>query len=198
MERTDPVHIVGISGSLRRSSSNSALVTAAAALAPDGIELSVFCGLSDLPPFNPDLEGDAMGEPGAVADFRRTLRASDAVLISSPEYAHGVPGAMKNALDWIVGSGELVGKPVAVINASARAIHAWASLVETLTVMSARVVLAASITIPLQGMMLDAAGIVANPGLAASLAGAVAALASAAREGKERLHLSTTRPVILG
>jgi NADPH-dependent FMN reductase len=77
-------------------------------------------------------------------------------LISSPEYAHGVPGALKNALDWLVGSGERIEKPVAVINASARATHAWESLVETLTVMSASVVRDASITLPLGGRAADA------------------------------------------
>ena len=112
------------------------------------------------------------------------LQSCDAVLISSPEYAHGVPGVLKNALDWIVGSGELIGKPVALINASARATHAWASLFETLTVMSARVIPEASTTVPVQGRTLDADGIASDPELAPQLRSAVEALAAAAREAR--------------
>ncbi len=87
-------------------------------LAPDTVEMSIYRGLAELPPFNPDLEGD--GTPDAVTRSRARLQACDAVLISSPEYAHGVPGVVKNALGWVVGSGELVDKPIALINASAR------------------------------------------------------------------------------
>ena len=109
------------------------------------------------------------------------MQACDAVLISSPEYAHGVPGALKNALDWLVGSGELIDKPIALINASARATHAWASLAETLTVMSARVIRDASITVPLDGKALDANGIVGDIELSTALRSANEALAFAAR-----------------
>ena len=89
---------------------------------------------------------------------------------------------MKNALDWVVGSGELIDKPVALINASPRATHATASLTETLRVMSARLVPAASTTLPLQGRGLDAAAIVADVELASALRSAIDALAAAARE----------------
>jgi NAD(P)H-dependent FMN reductase len=140
----------------------------------------MFHGLAELPPFNPDL--DSEGTPEAVTNFRARLRACDAVLISSPEYAHGVPGVLKNALDWIVGSGELVDKPIALINASTRATRAWASLAETLSVMSARVILDASITIPVQGRALDASGIAADTSLATLLRSAIETLADAARE----------------
>ena len=140
--------------------------------------MSVYRGLADLPPFNPDLDSDRPFE--AVAGLRAQLHACDAVLISSPEYAHGVPGVLKNALDWVVGSGEFVDKPVALINASARATHAWASLVETLTVMSARVVEEASITVPLAGTTVNADGMVADVPTSTALSSAVAALAGAA------------------
>src|SRR5262249_37530282 len=82
---------------------------------------------------------DTDSGPAAVMNFRARLNGAAAVVICSPEYAHGVPGALKNALDWVVGSGELVGKPVGVWNLSARAVHAHASLVETLQTMSALV-----------------------------------------------------------
>jgi chromate reductase len=176
---TDAIRIVAISGSLRRASSNSALVGAVARLAPGTVEVTVYRELETLPPFNPDLDGDHA--PAAVTRFRATLRACDAVLISSPEYAHGVPGVLKNALDWVVSSGELVDKPIALINASSRATRAWESLAETLGVMSARVVLDASITVPLRGG-LDANGIVADAAIAAALRSAIDALASDARE----------------
>ena len=140
----------------------------------------MFPGLGELPPFNPDLDDE--GTPETVDSFRQRLNACDAVLISSPEYAHGVPGVLKNALDWVVASGELVGKPVGLINASTRATHAWTSLVETLTVMSARVIPRASITVPLQGRTLDVDAIAADAELATLLRSALGALATAACE----------------
>lgn len=172
------MRILAISGSLRAASSNTAALQAAAILAPPGVELVLFDGLADLPHFNPDHDSDP-AQP-AVREFRAQLRAADAVLISSPEYAHGVPGSLKNALDWVVGSGELVGRPVAVINTSPRATHAQASLVETLTVMSANLVAGASVTVPLLGLKLDARGIAADAELAGALRASFAALESAA------------------
>lgn len=180
VDEKERIRILAISGSLRRASSNSGLVEATVRLTPHGVEVSVFDGLSALPPFNPDLEGD--GTIATVTQFRARLRACDALLVSSPEYAHGVPGVLKNALDWVVGSGELIDKPIALINASARATHAWTSLRETLTVMAAQVIPGASVTIPLGGRALDADGIVADAGLSAALRTAIEALAAAARE----------------
>lgn len=182
------IHVVAISGSLRRSSLNGALVAAAATLAPAGVEIAIYGGLAELPPFNPDITDDE--SPKAVRAFRAMLGRCDAVLISSPEYAHGVPGVLKNALDWIVGSGELADKPAAVLNASPRATHAWASLVETLTVMSAMVIPEASITVPLQGRAPDADGIAGDHHLARAVRGALGALAHAVRG----YQLSRTAP----
>jgi chromate reductase len=176
-----PIRVLAISGSLRRRSSNTALVGAAARLAPETVDVWIYGELAELAPFNPDLDGDR--PPDAVTRLRAQLQACDAVLISSPEYAHGVPGVLKNALDWVVGSGELVDKPIALINASRRAVHAWTSLRETLTVMSARVIVAASITIPLDGRALDADGIVRDGELSTALRSALDVLASATREG---------------
>jgi chromate reductase len=168
------VRILAISGSLRRASSNSALVGAVARLAPDDIDVAIFDRLAELPPFNPDLDTD--DPPEVVAGFRATLERSDAIFLSSPEYAHGVPGVLKNALDWTVGSGELVGKPIALVNATTRATHAWASLLETLTVMSARVIDDASVTIPLDGRKLDADGIAENDELSRLVRASLSAL----------------------
>lgn len=180
MNKPQKTRVLAISGSLRQQSSNTALIGAALRLVPDTVELSIYSSLGSLPHFNPDDDGADVPEP--VRKWRAELQASDAVLISSPEYAHGVPGALKNALDWIVGSGELIGKPVALINATARATHAWASLAETVTVMSARLVLEASTTIPLDGQRADAEAIAQDPDLSRALRSAIELLASAARQ----------------
>ena len=124
------------------------------------MHVSIYRELEELPPFNPDRDGD--DAPASVARLRAALQACDAVLISSPEYAHRIPGVLKNALDWVVGSGELVDKPTALVNASGRAKHAWASLADTLTVMSAHVIPEASITISLEGRTPDAKDIVGD------------------------------------
>jgi chromate reductase len=130
--------ILGLSGSLRAASANTAVLEAARGLLPPGVSFELYGALGELPPFNPDIE--ALGAPPAAEHFQRALAGCGALLISSPEYAHGVPGVLKNALDWVVGSGELVGKPVGLVTlASPHAPRNWAAeqLVETLSVMSA-------------------------------------------------------------
>jgi NAD(P)H-dependent FMN reductase len=175
MEHADRlVRILAISGSLRTASSNKTLLRALAALAPAAVDVSIYGGLGDLPAFNPD--DDVEPAPAAVSDFRRRLQSADALVISTPEYAHGIPGTLKNALDWVVGSGELVDKPIALVNASPRATYAQASLSETLTVMSARLVREASVTIPLAGARLDGVAICADPVLSSALRSALEAL----------------------
>jgi NAD(P)H-dependent FMN reductase len=141
------VKVAAISGSLRAGSSNAALLQAAKALAPAGMEIVIYDGLAGLPPFNPDLDVDE--PPGVVRHLREILRSADAVLISSPEYAHGVPGVLKNALDWLVSDGLLVGKPVVLMNAApVGGQYAQASLIETLQTMNWRVVKEASLIEP--------------------------------------------------
>jgi chromate reductase, NAD(P)H dehydrogenase (quinone) len=135
------VHIIAISGSLRAGSSNAALLRAAARVAPDRVRITLYEGLGELPHFNPDLDGEGAEPPAAVRALRELLIAADAVLISSPEYAHGVPGSFKNLLDWLVSVGELVGKPVALLNASpAGGELAQNAILETLRTMNWRVV----------------------------------------------------------
>jgi chromate reductase len=146
------MRIVGISGSIRAQSSNSALLRAAMRVAPAGVEVVLYDGLERLPHFNPDLDEEGMAPPAAVAELRQLLIAADAVLISSPEYAHGVPGVLKNMLDWLVSVGELVDKRVALLNASpAGGNFAQASLLETLRTMNWNVVAEASRTEPFVG-----------------------------------------------
>jgi len=108
------VRILAVCGSLQARSGNLELLQAAAAAAPPGVEVVVFDGVRDLPLFNPDLEPEGAAPPPAVRAWRDALRTSDAVLIASPEYGHSLPGALKNAIDWVIGSGELHQKAVAI------------------------------------------------------------------------------------
>ena len=179
------MRILAITGSLRRVSSNTTLLRAIRLLAPANVEVMLYIGLADLPGFNPDLEG---AEPSSVLAFRELLKKADGVFISSPEYAHGVPGALKNALDWIVGSGELADKPVSILNASPMATYAQASLAETITVMSARVITEASLTIPIQGKHLDETGIAADPQLSSLVLRAIKELINAIETSSPGAH----------
>lgn len=173
------MRFLAISGSLRASSSNAALLRAAARLAPPGVEVDVYEGVATLPHFNPDVEEGPAPLPAAVLDLRGRVGAADGLLISCPEYARGVPGAFKNALDWLVGSAEFPGKPVALLNASPRATDAQAALALILTTMSARLVADAAVTVPVSGRGLDAVDIAADPALAGPLRAALAAFAQA-------------------
>ena len=110
--------VLAISGSLRAASINSALLRAAARLAPPGMLVTSLSGIGDLPLFNPDFEPHV---PPPVAALYAAVAAADALLIASPEYAHGITGTIKNALDWLVSVESFVCKPVAVLNASPRA-----------------------------------------------------------------------------
>lgn len=167
--------ILAIPGSLRKNSTNKILLKAAALLAPLGMEMTLWEGLGELPHFNPDLEPD---EPARVKDFKEMVGRMDGLVISSPEYMLSIPGALKNALEWLVGSGEIVGKPAALLNASPRGHHAQESLRQILTLMSAKVIPEASIEIPLLGQNLGEAEIAAHPEFSKSLATALAALAA--------------------
>lgn len=120
--------VVGIPGSLRRGSRNAALLRAAQELAPEEIEIRIF-GLDGVPLYNGDVEAE--GDPAGVAALKSAIREADGVLIATPEYNHGIPGVLKNAIDWASrdrGEGSLVGKPAAMIGAGGRAGTARAQL----------------------------------------------------------------------
>lgn len=158
------MRILGVSGSLRAGSSNTALLRALPALAPEGVEIVFAAPLDRLPHFNPDLDGEA--PPSAVGSWRAELESAEGVVISSPEYAHGIPGVLKNALDWDVSSGKLAGKPVALITASPShlgAAKAQASLIQTLSAMSACIVDQASIDLPAVYKKFDEEGNLIDP-----------------------------------
>lgn len=142
------MNILGISGSLRTGSSNTALLHAAARLAPEGMKVEIAAPIDRVPHFNPDIDGD--DSPAAVRRWRSEVREADGILICSPEYAQGVPGVLKNALDWLVSSGDLENKPLALINASPNylgASQAQASLILILSTMGANVLEGATISV---------------------------------------------------
>ena len=105
--------LVGISGSLQARSSNTALLEVTRAVAGEGVEIEVFAALAAVPAFNPDTDP----APPSIEAFRSLVQSADGLVIATPEYAFGLPGSLKNLLDWLVGSGELYGKPVVVLSA---------------------------------------------------------------------------------
>jgi NAD(P)H-dependent FMN reductase len=167
------MNILAIAGSLRAASINGAFCRAASRLAPPGLHITVYDSLGSLPPFNPDLEPRP---PRSVALFREAVGATDALIIASPEYAHGISGVLKNALDWLVSYEGFVAKPIAVINTSPRAHHARDSLLEVLKTMSATIVHEASISVPLLGGCTTEAQMIGTRAIALQIRGGLVAL----------------------
>lgn len=159
--------ILGIPGSLRMTSSSAALLRAAGRVAPAGTELALYDGVGALPHFSPDLDVEPLPPP--VAALRAQIAAVDAWAIASPEYAHGMPGSLKNALDWLVSATEPLGKPVLLISASpSGAEHAHAQLLEVLRTMATAVVDAGRHVF--SRAKLDDAGHVSDPQILTALA----------------------------
>ena len=157
-----PMRVLAVSGSLRRASTNTAALEALARLAPEGVKLLLYSDLATLPPFNPDDDIEDKPKPEPVETLRALVGGSDALVIAAPEYAHGLPGALKNALDWLVASETFAGKPTALLNTSPRAFHAQASLREILSTMAARLIPEAFVSISLTGKAVTAEDILAD------------------------------------
>lgn len=168
-----------MTGSLRAASRNTSVLLACARLLPAAADLDLFRELDALPHFSPDVDDDRL--PAAVTALHARLAAADAVLVSSPEYAHGVPGSFKNALDWLVGVG-LGRRPVGLINASPLSTHAHAHLAEILATMDGVLARDAVLVLPFAPRDLDPATILADPALTAPLQRCVDALVAAGRE----------------
>jgi chromate reductase len=171
--------ILAISGSLRATSTISTLLRATIALAPAGMEFTIYDGLADLPHFTPDLTDTP---PPSVTDLREKLRAADGVLICTPEYAFSMPGSLKNAFEWTVSSADFMGKPVAAISASPYPTggeRAHASLLLTLTAVNAEIVEGASLTVPLVRTKMDTNGVISDEATIRALRSALDALAGA-------------------
>jgi chromate reductase len=178
-----PIRILVISGSLRRASTNTAALEALGRLAPEGVKVLVYGDLAKLPPFNPDDDIEDEPKPEPVETLRALVDASDALVIAAPEYAHGLPGALKNALDWLVASETFAGKPTALINTSPRAFHAQASLHEILSTMAARLIPEAFVSISMTGKAITADDILADPLCMRRLTESLEALIAATRVG---------------
>ncbi|MEK2644727.1 NADPH-dependent FMN reductase [Bdellovibrio sp. BCCA] len=178
------MRILAISGSLRAQSTNTFLLKATTELVPLDVEIVFYEGLASLPHFNPDLDSET--PPDTVQNFRNELKKSHALLVCSPEYAHGIPGTLKNALDWIVSSGDLDGVPVGLINASPSPTgptYAQEALKEVLNVLSGKHVIEdAIVSVSAVRTKLDEKGKITDASLREALKSGVNALVKATAE----------------
>ena len=166
--------ILAVSGSLRKNSFNTALLKAAKNLAPNSMRVSIYDSLAAIPPFDPDINEQNL--PQIITDFRSRLAAVQGVIISTPEYAHGVPGVLKNALDWLVASSEFVLKPVLVTSVSTTelgGLRAHGSLIATLSAMNTRVIVTGSVNVPFAKSKFNADGELIDPLIRDSLMAAL-------------------------
>ena len=161
----ESLKLLALSGSLRKSSYNTAAIKALNILAPGHIDITIG-NIADLPLFNPDMEGDEIPE---LQQLKSSLKESAGLIIASPEYAHGISGPLKNALDWMVSGEEFPYKPIMLINTSPRASHAQVSLKEVLSTMSGNIIEKSNVSIPLLSSELNASGIVENQKLSKAL-----------------------------
>ncbi len=176
--------ILLISGSLRATSTNTAVLRTAAELTPADVEAALYQDLAALPAFNPDAEAAV---PPGPAELRAQIHAAGAMMFSVPEYAGALPGAFKNLLDWTIGDdqpGSIYNKPVAWINASPRgAESAHAELRRVLEYAHAAIVETAAVSIPVTEAMMGTDGFVADPASRLEIAQAVAIMSTYACKG---------------
>ena len=171
--------VLAMSGSLREGSTNKALLEAARLLAPAGVEVQLWNGQGALPQFTPDHE-DA--PPKVVQEFRDLVGCADGLLIACPEYVRGVPGAFKNALDWLVGGETFITKKFALWNASPRAHEAQKSLRMVLETMSGICVEEAALALPLIKQEVTAQSIAAHAEWALMIRAALGKFVQALKE----------------
>ncbi|XHR97898.1 NADPH-dependent FMN reductase [Mucilaginibacter sp. UC70_90] len=149
-------NIFAISGSLRTGSSNHNILKFLGRLIPADINYSIYDRLADIPPFDPGLDHEY--PPESASELRSLMKDTSGIIICTPEYAFGVPGQLKNMLDWMVSSGSLVDKPVALITASSVGSHAHEALLLTLRALSAKVTEGATLLIPFIRSKIDVNG----------------------------------------
>lgn len=154
--------LLAICGSTRQASSNHQLINAVKTLAEGIFEITDAMPLVNIPHFNPDEDMDPEQAPAPVKAFREQLEAADAVLISTPEYAIGVPGALKNAIDWTVSSMHFSSKPVALITAGTSGYKAHQSLLGTLLIIESRITEATQLVIPAVKTKINSQGIITD------------------------------------
>lgn len=170
------MRLVTLCGSLRARSSNRALLQAYGCLAPAGVVVSHYDRLGTLPHFNPDLDGEGQAAPPEVAALRALLGEADAVAISTPEYAHALPGAFKNSLDWLVSDPAFAGKPVVILHVARGSTWALDSLREVLRTMSADILDEAGVALALGSNALEVAALLARDDVRRPLEASMAAL----------------------
>jgi NAD(P)H-dependent FMN reductase len=161
------MRILVLNGSTRANSANARLITAIIRMADPRTQFLRYPSIADLPHFNPGL--DVENTPQEVIRFRELLAEADGVLICTPEYAMGVPGSLKNALDWCVGSSSFSGKPVMLVVASLSGAKALASLLDTLLVIEARVRPETTVHIPFASSKVNADAIITDDQVSGSL-----------------------------
>ncbi|MES1195526.1 MAG: NADPH-dependent FMN reductase [Steroidobacter sp.] len=181
------IKLLALCGSLRRASLNAILLRATQRITPDEITIEIYPTLGNLPLFNPDLESSL---PAPVVDLRDSIIQADGLIIASPEYARGISGVMKNALDWMVGNESFVYKPVMLLNTSPRAYHALDALRLTLQTMSAVVVDEAHVAVQIMGTRLDEDGIVNGVEISESLRSALRIFAISIVDVQHKSHVS--------
>jgi NAD(P)H-dependent FMN reductase len=169
--------VVAISGSLRNNSSATSILKHVTESFHDTIDFILYDGIGRLPHFD-----DNENANKEVSAFRQLLTEADGVIICQPEYAFGVAGSLKNALDWTVSSGELVNKPLALVTAATSGDKAYAALLLTLKALSAKVANDATLLIPFVRTRLNEKGEVINAEIIQSLASVVNALVKSALE----------------
>ena len=172
------MQLLGVCGSLRSSSTNSRLLEAATHLLPEGVDLHLTTLVGRLPLFNPDISVESSD---VVTQWAQEMRSADGLIISTPEYARGYPGALKNALDWLVDTDAFVAKPFIMLSASARSTIGRDTLITVVETMSGVHVVEASITVNLLGTQTDVASIINSSEHAPRIAIAIGQLVSVIR-----------------
>jgi len=176
------MRILTICGSLRARSANRSVLLAYERLVNSRATVEHYDRLGMLPHFNPDFDHETAALPAEVAHLRRLVSAADALIISTPEYVHALPGSLKNALDWLVSDPAFVGKRVVIVHVARGSTWALDSLREILKTMSASIIEAASVSLPLGSNQIDEDVILLRPDLRTLLSGSVEALAAALNE----------------
>ncbi len=174
---TTTFSILTISGSLREASAATAILRTLSSIAPEGCAITIYDRLGDLPHFNPDIDIEPF--PESVLHLREAVAKADGIIIGTPEYAFAMPGALKNAFDWLVSSGELLYKPTVTISSSPLASggeNAHASLLLVMKALSTAIPEGGSLNIPFTKKRISAEGNITDPVLLDELRAIVDAL----------------------